>query len=203
MIKVAGAIRDNRSIRLESVRMNRELILDTAARLFAETSYDAVSIDDIAKEIGATKGLIYHYFPSKSMLLGEFLLWNHQLFLDSMRPAWESLSKSSEDKLRQVIKAHLDFYFEYPYMLTVVFRTTYLVPADMRRKITRLREAYTKKFCSLIEEVMATGKLVESDGQTLVSSIIALGFYYAYRYRNAGQQRRNELYELIIRLFFR
>ncbi|MEU7577855.1 TetR/AcrR family transcriptional regulator [Streptomyces sp. NPDC041068] len=34
-------------------------------KLFADTSYDALSMDDIAKQAGVAKGLIYYYFKSK------------------------------------------------------------------------------------------------------------------------------------------
>ncbi|KPI00156.1 transcriptional regulator, TetR family [Actinobacteria bacterium OV450] len=33
--------------------------------MFADTSYDALSMDDIAKQAGVAKGLIYYYFKSK------------------------------------------------------------------------------------------------------------------------------------------
>jgi AcrR family transcriptional regulator len=34
-------------------------------KLFAERSYDEVSIDDIAEQAGISKGLLYHYYGSK------------------------------------------------------------------------------------------------------------------------------------------
>ena len=43
----------------------RGQILDTANTLFAERGYDAVSIDDIAKEAGVTRGLVHHYFGGR------------------------------------------------------------------------------------------------------------------------------------------
>lgn len=43
-------------------------ILDTAMRLFAERSVEAVSMRDIAREAGITAGLCYHYFDSKRKL---------------------------------------------------------------------------------------------------------------------------------------
>jgi AcrR family transcriptional regulator len=43
----------------------RALILETAARRFADQPYDAVSMDDLAKDVGVTKGLLFYYFPSK------------------------------------------------------------------------------------------------------------------------------------------
>jgi AcrR family transcriptional regulator len=34
-------------------------------KVFAERTYDEVSIDDIARAAGISKGLLYHYFPTK------------------------------------------------------------------------------------------------------------------------------------------
>jgi len=33
--------------------------------MFIEQPYDAFSMDDVATAAGISKGLIYHYFPSK------------------------------------------------------------------------------------------------------------------------------------------
>ena len=43
----------------------REQILDAANALFAERSYDEVSIEDIASSAGVTRGLVHHYFGGR------------------------------------------------------------------------------------------------------------------------------------------
>ena len=43
-------------------------ILMAAADCFMERGYSATSVDDVARRLGATKGRIYHHFPSKSAL---------------------------------------------------------------------------------------------------------------------------------------
>ena len=43
----------------------REQILDAANALFAERSYDQVSIEDIANSAGVTRGLVHHYFGGR------------------------------------------------------------------------------------------------------------------------------------------
>jgi AcrR family transcriptional regulator len=43
----------------------RKQLLDLALELFGNRPYDEISIDEIAKEAGVSKGLLYHYFPSK------------------------------------------------------------------------------------------------------------------------------------------
>ncbi|TLS40109.1 TetR/AcrR family transcriptional regulator [Streptomyces montanus] len=47
-----------------SVARRAELIA-IGRKLFADTSYDALSMDDIAKQAHVAKGLIYYYFKSK------------------------------------------------------------------------------------------------------------------------------------------
>lgn len=46
-------------------------ILDTAMALFVERGYENTSLRDIAKHMGITPGLVYHYFDSKQKLFDE------------------------------------------------------------------------------------------------------------------------------------
>ena len=50
--------------RLQVDERHRQL-LEAGAALFAEHSYEEISMRDIAKAAGVSKPLLYHYFPSK------------------------------------------------------------------------------------------------------------------------------------------
>jgi AcrR family transcriptional regulator len=43
----------------------RRQLLETGARVFTDRPYDEVSMSAVAREAGISKGLLYHYFPSK------------------------------------------------------------------------------------------------------------------------------------------
>lgn len=43
----------------------RARLLALALELFGERSYDDISVDEIARAAGISKGLLYHYFPTK------------------------------------------------------------------------------------------------------------------------------------------
>jgi AcrR family transcriptional regulator len=43
----------------------RRQLLETGARVFTEHPYEDVSMAELAREAGISKGLLYHYFPSK------------------------------------------------------------------------------------------------------------------------------------------
>ena len=51
-------------VRLENDQRRAQL-LALAKRAFSEQAYDEVSIDDLAREAKISKGLLYHYFPTK------------------------------------------------------------------------------------------------------------------------------------------
>jgi AcrR family transcriptional regulator len=43
----------------------RQQLIELGLELFGTQSYDELSIDEIARRAGVSKGLLYHYFPSK------------------------------------------------------------------------------------------------------------------------------------------
>ncbi len=53
---------------MPSRRDPRECILEAALVLFASRGYHSVSIEDILRESGCTRGVLYYYFPSKEEL---------------------------------------------------------------------------------------------------------------------------------------
>lgn len=59
------------SVRETGLEDSRADILRAAADCFFERGYAATSIDDVARGLGATKGRIYHHFPSKADLFAE------------------------------------------------------------------------------------------------------------------------------------
>lgn len=55
----------------EQVALNRERIVETAARLFREKGYDGIGVADLMKNAGLTHGGFYGHFASKEDLLAE------------------------------------------------------------------------------------------------------------------------------------
>ncbi|HYW56135.1 MAG TPA: TetR/AcrR family transcriptional regulator [Polaromonas sp.] len=53
--------------------LQREAILDVAAQCFAQRSYMAASMNDIAAACGTSKARLYHYYGSKEAILFDLL----------------------------------------------------------------------------------------------------------------------------------
>ncbi|KPK45731.1 MAG: hypothetical protein AMJ77_06945 [Dehalococcoidia bacterium SM23_28_2] len=53
---------------MDSSQSCRKRLVQTALKLFASRGYYSTSIADILRESGCTRGVLYHYFPSKEEL---------------------------------------------------------------------------------------------------------------------------------------
>src|SRR3954470_13406333 len=62
--KVATRGQRRPRVRLDNDARRAQLLL-LARKAFSEQSYDEVSIDNLAREAKISKGLLYHYFPTK------------------------------------------------------------------------------------------------------------------------------------------
>ena len=89
-----------------SVDERRSQLLDLGRRLFNTRPYDAISIDEIAAAAGISKGLLYHYFPSKRHFYVEVVRIGaeHVQHLTSVRP-----NLAPPDQLREAIDSFLTY----------------------------------------------------------------------------------------------
>lgn len=71
----------------------RSEILGIAARIFAEKSFAAATVRDIADEAGILSGSLYHHFDSKESMVEEILTG----YLETMASAYEDLVSRGDD----------------------------------------------------------------------------------------------------------
>jgi len=65
-------------------KQKKELIMETALELFAESGFHATSMSQIAKKAGISKGLTYNYFESKNEILEEILETSSNKFYENL-----------------------------------------------------------------------------------------------------------------------
>lgn len=81
-------------------------VLDAAAAVFARQGYEGTSIDDIADELGATKGRVYHYYRSKADLLLGVLSSGAQRLIDEVGPIAADAELRPDERLYRMAQAH-------------------------------------------------------------------------------------------------
>jgi TetR/AcrR family transcriptional regulator len=87
----------------------REAIVRTAARLFAEAGYPGTAMSDLARACGISKALLYHYVPDKYQLLLE-ITEGHVGRLVALVADVEATTSPPEARLRALIVRFVEEY---------------------------------------------------------------------------------------------
>jgi AcrR family transcriptional regulator len=79
----------------------RQQIVEAAVRSFGQRPYDAVSMSDVARAAGVTRGLVHHYFPAKPDL--------YRAVLEGLLAAGPSVVRTDLDlDIEEVVAANAD-----------------------------------------------------------------------------------------------
>jgi len=113
----------------------RGVLADTAARLFAERGFAAVSMNDIAKACGCAKSLLYHYFPSKEQLIADLLTGHVEALLAEAKQALAS-SDDPRLQLRAFLRGHMRLYADARAYHILLLNSLTDVPLAQRSAVT-------------------------------------------------------------------
>jgi AcrR family transcriptional regulator len=100
----------------------RVAILDSALAVFADRGYHASSIDDIAREGGVSKALIYEHFSSKQQLYAELLEQHAGELFHRLAAAMDEAGSMGADRLAIGLDAFYRFVEEHRVAWRMLFR---------------------------------------------------------------------------------
>ncbi len=126
-------------------QQRRSELIATGRKLFADTSYDALSVDDIARHAGIAKGLIYYYFKSKR---GYYLA----VIEDSVT---ELVSRASGDRdlpRTERVQRTVDGYLHYAQTHQGAFRTIVTGGVGCDTQVQSIRDAVRDELIATIAE---------------------------------------------------
>jgi AcrR family transcriptional regulator len=109
---VASGYRPNvtRAVRRLDNDERRNQLLAVGLELFSNASFDSVSIDEIARRVGISRGLLYHYFASKRVFYVEIVRLAAR---DLLSRLGQGSVATSADRLRTDLDAYLRFVTEH------------------------------------------------------------------------------------------
>ncbi len=96
-------------------------IMDTALKLFSTDGFYAVTIADIAKELGMSVGNIYNYFSSKDALAKELIMYISKILGSNIRQI--NMEKiSAKEKIEKIVRFYFNIAKERPELIDYFLR---------------------------------------------------------------------------------
>lgn len=156
-------------------------ILDAAAVVFMTLGSDSASIDDVARQLGATKGRIYHHFPSKAALLAEVCLRAADFARTAVAPVIDE-TLPAQECLHQMVRAHVPAVLAtLPYHKVIVQSFVSAAPksttAQDRTKLEQIgqeRRRYEDLFRAVLVSGMEAGAFREQNVTVALHSVLLL-----------------------------
>lgn len=182
----------------------RREILDAAAEVFQSKGFDRATIDDIADEIGATKGRVYYYYRSKFDIY--LAVYEHGMRI--VRQVTEPHSTgggTGRERLVAMCEAHLlNLMQNLGYHNAIHqgvpgqrFAALKERQRDLLGKINGLREEYEVMFRAVVTDGMADGTLREGDPRFTARMMLSSLNSTAMWFRPREEQTTDELRTLV------
>jgi len=105
-------------LNLDSEKQDR--IINAAIKEFAQKGYDSASTNEIVKEAGISKGLLFHYFQSKKQLFFFLFDYCYKLVADEFYKKVDLTERDFFKRIRQAVHIKMDLQSKYPEILTFI-----------------------------------------------------------------------------------
>jgi TetR/AcrR family transcriptional regulator len=103
---------------LDSEKQDR--IINAAIKEFAQKGYDKASTNEMVKEAGISKGLLFHYFKNKKQLFFFLFDYCYNLVADEFYRKVDLTERDFFKRIRQAVLIKMDLQQQYPDILTFI-----------------------------------------------------------------------------------
>ncbi|MGF7007363.1 TetR/AcrR family transcriptional regulator [Aminobacter sp. BE322] len=146
-------------------------IREAAVELIARHGFEAVTMRQLAAEVGVQAAALYRYFPTKEDLL-RTLMREH---MEGLLAAWEAARPANDDpvaRLTAYVANHIRFHVERRHATHVSNMELRSLSRDNLTAILKLRTAYEKELRSILRDGAEAGVLeVDDTGLTAMAII--------------------------------
>lgn len=131
----------------------RAQLLELGIRAFSERSYDEVSIDDLARAAGVSKGLLYHYFATKrDFYVAALDQSSRELLALTLTPD----SAPPAERIESGLLAYLDYVEHHGHAYVALMRGGIGSDAEVQSILERTRATFVERIKESIPKGLAT-----------------------------------------------
>ncbi len=172
------------------MKNTKRAIIEVAQKFFSQKSYHKVSMDELAKALNLKKPTIYYYFKGKKELF--FSIWKESFErLEEYIFTRVDKKESPEEKLKEFIKAHLEFIEEHKDLFLILYRERFdfLNLGELKESLSFSLGEDFARFMNRFKEVIEGGQkanIFKNSGDPLDIAYYLLGIIYITAWRWLG-----------------
>lgn len=187
-------------VRSDDYEAKAEAIMDSAAALFAKEGYPAAKMQDVAKACGATKSMLYHYFPTKDDLLFAMLREHLQRLIQAMQEATAS-SSSPRERLKLMVEVYTQKSSQSRRRHMVAMNDMKFLSRAKQAPLIELQRQLTELVTQLLRDL--NPKLPDEVYKPYTMMLVGMLNWTDFWYKPSGAVKPQELCDRMTRLFLK
>lgn len=176
--------------REEKNQQTRRRILESALAEFSEQGYGASSVNTISNGEGLSKGIIYHYFPTKDDLYLACVEECFQMLTGHLQSHTNMVGQTAEERLEQYFRVRLDFFEQNPQYQRIFCDAVIMPPAHLEAFIQEKKAPFDRfnidSLNRMLEPVSLRSDLSRED---VVDTFRQYQDYINARYQMTGSEK--------------
>lgn len=149
----------------------KEEIINTSARLFKERGYSAVTMRDIATEMGIKAASLYNHIDSKQDILTSIIIELAEGFTNGLARIKTSDSTSLE-KLEEIVALHIKITSSNTFEMASL-NNDWMHLEEQLEYYLKLRSDYEEDIRAIILEGIANGEFIDVSTDVILFSILS------------------------------
>src|SRR3984893_14991784 len=154
-------------------KATRAQILRAAADLFRERGYPASTVEHIAARLGMSKASLYTHFRAKEEMLAAISRETIEAFTRDLSLVLGS-PLSPEEKLRRVVRQHVQFVIATRSFLTVFFGEEANLPPRFARALAAQKDRYDKGVERIVQDGIRSGTVRAAPPRLVVFAVLGM-----------------------------
>lgn len=148
----------------------KDEIIKTATKLFKEKGYSAVTMRDLATEMGIKAASLYNHIDSKQDILKSIIISLAEDFTNGMEVIKNSDSNAIE-KLKSIVTLHVEITSKNTYGMASL-NNDWMHLEDQLEYYLRLRKKYEQDFIDIIKSGINSNQIINSNPEIIMFSIL-------------------------------
>ena len=176
-------------------------LLRVARKAFGRNGFHGVSMDDVAREAGVTKPILYDHFSSKEALYLALLDADAEALEERIRAALAA-PMGNRERIRQSFQAYFDFVDEHAEGFQLLMQETVAADDVYRSNVGGVRERIMAEVSDLIVRE-SQGRIDREDADTVALGLVGMVETVARRGPGGRKDQRRRAVDTLVRLSWR
>ena len=149
----------------------KQEIIITAAKLFKQKGYSAVTMRDLAKSMGIKAASLYNHINSKQEILTDIIISLAEEFTKGMTVI-KSSNSNNLDKLRAIVNLHVDITTRNTFGMASL-NNDWMHLEEQLNYYMKLRHNYEDNFRDIINQGIANGEITNTNLDVMLFSMLS------------------------------